>query len=147
MLPKVIKHNGAHELFMNTYVVVGSTVLLYRLSGYELSDIQIDIIAWGRVSCSWLIFEFEIQLGEIKKSIPGYLSSLKYQIMHNVLSRQNANNYTILYTVYHSRSICWYTTQSGPHHVLYVATQSILVSMLLVQAGRNTAQKINVSLK
>ena len=23
MLPKVVKQNGAHELFMNTYIVVG----------------------------------------------------------------------------------------------------------------------------
>ena len=28
MLPKVVKHNGAHELFMNTYGCRRSTVLL-----------------------------------------------------------------------------------------------------------------------
>ena len=44
MLPKVVKHNGAHELFMNTYGRRRrrrSTVLLYRF-GYFSEEEPID---------------------------------------------------------------------------------------------------------
>ena len=34
MVPKVVQHNGAHELFMNTYVIVGQWY--YYIDAYKL---------------------------------------------------------------------------------------------------------------
>ena len=43
MFPKVVKHNGAHELFMNTYVVVGQQYYYIDTKVSEMGSLYVTL--------------------------------------------------------------------------------------------------------
>ena len=60
MLPKVVKHNGAHELFMNTYVVIVGQWCYWRAS--EASEILSGVYKFELVRYIYIYICMEVRM-------------------------------------------------------------------------------------